>query len=173
MTKTDKMALTPTHDEALYRPGVGITLFNRHRHVFVGERLDNPGAWQMPQGGIDEGEDVEIAVFREMEEEIGTRNARIIGMIEEWIYYDIPAHTARKLWDNKFRGQRQKWIALEFLGEDSEIKLDAFSHPEFGRWQWVPIDDLLAYAVPFKRDVYKRVIECFHCHAAGALQTKD
>lgn len=173
MTQTDKMVLIPTHDEALYRPGVGITLFNRHGHVFVGERLDNPGAWQMPQGGIDDGEDIEIAVFREMEEEIGTRNARIIGMIEEWIYYDIPAHTARKLWNNKFRGQRQKWIALEYLGEDAEIRLDAFSHPEFGRWQWVPIEDLLTYAVPFKRDVYQRVIECFRCYAAGASDIKD
>jgi len=172
MTHRSKMAPNTPHDVALYRPGVGIALFNRHGHVFVGERLDNPGAWQMPQGGIDEGEDIEIAVFREMEEEIGTRNARIIDMIEDWIYYDIPEHTARKLWDNKFRGQRQKWIALEYLGDDNDIKLDAFSHPEFGRWQWVPIEQLLDYAVPFKRDVYLRVIECFSCHARSTLETK-
>lgn len=165
MSKTDKMVTTPTHDEALYRPGVGIVLFNRQGYVFVGERLDNPGAWQMPQGGIDDGEDIDLAVFREMEEEIGTRNARVLGMIEEWIYYDIPEHTARKLWDNKYRGQRQKWIALEFLGDDTEIKLDAFSHPEFGQWQWVPITALLEYVVPFKRDVYRRVMEDFACYA--------
>lgn len=172
MNKTDKMVMTPTHDDALYRPGVGIVLFNRQGCVFVGERLDNPGAWQMPQGGIDDGEDIDRAAFREMEEEIGTRNARILGMIEEWIYYDIPEHTARKLWDNKYRGQRQKWIALEFLGDDADIRLDAFSHPEFGQWQWVPLAALLEYAVPFKRDVYRRVIEDFSCYAE-ICQTKD
>jgi putative (di)nucleoside polyphosphate hydrolase len=172
MTQTDKMVLTPTHDDIYYRPGVGITLFNKQGLVFVGERLDNLGAWQLPQGGIDEGEDMELAVFREMEEEIGTRNAKILGMIEEWIYYDIPPATARKLWDNKYRGQRQKWIALEFLGDDSDIKLDAFSHPEFGRWQWVPLHELLTYAVPFKRDVYQRVMESFACYADHCKQDK-
>jgi putative (di)nucleoside polyphosphate hydrolase len=148
-------------DDNLYRPCVGITLFNKEGLVFVGERLDNPGAWQMPQGGIDEGEDIDIAVFREMEEEIGTRNARILGMINEWIYYDIPARTAKRLWNNRYCGQRQKWVALEFTGSDSDIRLDAFTHPEFGSWKWVPIGALLDYAVPFKRDVYSRVMREF------------
>jgi putative (di)nucleoside polyphosphate hydrolase len=148
-------------DDALYRPCVGITLFNPAGLVFVGERLDNPGAWQMPQGGIDEGEDIDIAAFREMEEEIGTRSARLLGMIDDWIYYDIPAHTAQKLWNNRYRGQRQKWVAMAFTGTDADIRLDAFSHPEFRQWKWVPLAALLDYVVPFKRDVYSRVMAEF------------
>lgn len=148
-------------DDNLYRPCVGITLFNREGLVFVGERLDGPGAWQMPQGGIDAGEEIDVAAFREMEEEIGTRSARLLGMIDEWIYYDIPPRTAQKLWNNRYRGQRQKWVALEFTGSDADIRLDAFSHPEFGQWKWVPLTTLLDYVVPFKRDVYSRVMHEF------------
>ena len=148
-------------NDAQYRPGVGIVLFNKQGGVLIGERLDNPGKWQMPQGGIDEGEDPEVAVFREMEEEIGTRNARILAVMEDWLYYDIPSHTAKKIWDNKYLGQRQKWIALEFLGQDSDINLDTHHKPEFGRWKWVPLDHLLDYVVPFKRDVYVGVMKEF------------
>lgn len=152
-------------EDHAYRPGVGMIIFNKQGFVFVAERLDNPGAWQMPQGGIDEGEDPEIAVFREMEEEIGTRNARIMAMMDEWMYYDIPERTAQKLWGGKYKGQRQKWIALEFLGDDYEIDLEAFDHPEFKRWKWVPITELLDYVVPFKRKVYERVVKEFYDHA--------
>ncbi len=136
-------------------------MLNKDGKIFVAERLDNRGAWQMPQGGIDEGEEPEVAVFREMKEEIGTKNAKIIGTIEDWIHYDIPERTAKKLWGGKYKGQRQKWIALEFLGDDKEIDLTADKHPEFERWKWVPIEDLLEYVVPFKRDVYARVMEEF------------
>jgi putative (di)nucleoside polyphosphate hydrolase len=152
-------------DNRPYRSGVGITLFNRHGLVFVAERLDNPGAWQMPQGGIDEGEAPEVAVFREMEEEIGTRNARIIGAMDGWLRYDIPQRTAQKLWRGKYRGQQQKWIALEFMGQDADIDLEAHHEPEFSQWKWVPITELLDYVVPFKRDVYKRVMEEFAGYA--------
>lgn len=152
-------------DGRSYRPGVGITLFNGKGHVFVAERLDNPGAWQMPQGGIDEGEEPEIAVFREMEEEIGTRNARILGVMQEWVRYEIPDRTSKKLWGGKYRGQQQKWIALEFLGDDSEIDLEAHHDPEFSQWKWVPISDLLDYVVAFKRDVYARVMDEFSPYA--------
>lgn len=144
-----------------YRPGVGIVLFNHEGKVLVAERLDNPGAWQMPQGGIDRGEAPEKAVFREMEEEIGTKNARIIAAMDDWITYDIPARTAKKLWGGKYKGQKQKWIALEYLGCDEDIDLDAHEHPEFSQWKWVPIAGLLQYVVPFKRDVYQRVMEEF------------
>ena len=119
----------------------------------------------MPQGGIDDGESPEVAVFREMEEEIGTRDARILGMIKDWIKYEIPDRTARKLWGGKYRGQQQKWIALEFLGKDSDIDLEAHKHPEFSRWKWVAIEDLLDYVVPFKREVYRRVMEEFAVYA--------
>mgnify|MGYP003394360028 CR=1 FL=1 len=145
----------------LYRPGVGIVLFSKDRRVFIGERLDNPGAWQMPQGGIDDGEEPEIAVFREMEEEIGTRNARILKVMDEWLYYDLPQKLSQRLWDGRYKGQRQKWIALEFMGQDSEIQLDRHEHPEFGNWKWVSRADLLSYVVPFKRIVYERAIEEF------------
>lgn len=147
--------------EQSYRPGVGIVLFNRNGHVLIAERLDNPDSWQMPQGGIDAGEAPEIAVFREMEEEIGTRNAEIIGMMKDWIYYDLPPALSKKLWGGKYLGQRQKWIALKFLGQDSDINLETHTHPEFSRWKWVPLGTLPDYAVPFKRAVYERLIKEF------------
>jgi putative (di)nucleoside polyphosphate hydrolase len=160
----DPDTLVP-HEDRPYRAGVGIVLFNARGMAFVGERIDQPGAWQMPQGGIDDGEAPEIAVFRELEEEIGTRNARILGMMEQWLFYDIPAHTANKLWSGKYRGQKQKWVALEFLGTDADIRLDASDHPEFGRWQWLPIHELLDHIVSFKRDMYRQVIDEFSHHA--------
>lgn len=144
-----------------YRPGVGIVLFNKDGQVLIAERLDNPGGWQMPQGGIDAGEEPEIAVFREMEEEIGTRNAKILATLEEWIFYDFPPPLAKRLWGGKYRGQKQKWIALKFLGQDGDIRLEAHSDPEFSQWKWVSIDSLLDYVVPFKRAVYERVIKEF------------
>lgn len=154
-------------DDALYRPGVGIVLFNKAGLVFIAERLDNPGAWQMPQGGIDAGEAPEVAVFREMEEEIGTRNARILGVYPDWLYYDLPPHTAQRVWGGKWKGQRQKWIALEFMGDDAEIRLDSHSHPEFGRWEWVTVSDMLSRVVSFKRGVYETVMKDFAGLAGG------
>ncbi len=156
---------SPSNPDPSYRDGVGIVLFNSSGHVLVAERLDSLGGWQMPQGGIDAGEAPEVAVFREMEEEIGTRNARIISTIEEWLCYDLPPALAKKLWRGKYRGQRQKWVALEFLGQDDDIRLDAHTHPEFSRWKWVPLHELPAYAVPFKRDVYERVVKEFARYA--------
>jgi len=155
------------YDQA-YRSGVGMVIFNREGLILVAERIHNPGTWQMPQGGIDEGEEPETAVLREMEEEIGTRNAEIIGMMEEWICYEFPAHTAQKLWGGKYLGQRQKWIALRFLGEDGDIRLDAHTEPEFNRWQWVRLVDLLDYVVYFKRPIYERVMKEFAQHAVQA-----
>ncbi len=152
-------------DPANYRPGVGIVLFNGDGLVLIAERISHPGAWQMPQGGIDAGEEPEVAVFREMEEEIGTRNAEIIGMMEDWIHYDFPAAMSKELWNGKYIGQRQKWIALKFLGQDTDIKLNLHTEPEFSRWKWVPLADLMQYVVPFKRKVYERVIEEFKKYA--------
>jgi putative (di)nucleoside polyphosphate hydrolase len=150
-----------TRDDTFYRPGVGIVLFNREGRVLLAERLDHTGAWQLPQGGIDPGEAPEVAVFREMAEEIGTDNARILGMLDEWLYYDFPPHVAKRAWDGQWRGQRQKWIALEFMGADSEIRLDAHSHPEFGRWKWVAAADVVPSAVAFKRHTYETVMAEF------------
>ena len=152
------------YDQA-YRSGVGMVIFNREGLILLAERIGSLSSWQMPQGGIDEGEDLEVAVFREMEEEIGTRNAKIIGMMDEWLCYDFPAHTSQKLWGGRYRGQRQKWVALRFLGEDSDINLEAHANPEFSRWRWVPLSELMKYVVPFKRGVYERVIREFSRYA--------
>ncbi len=147
--------LPPSDIAALpYRPGVGIALFNRANQVFVGQRLDNPGpAWQMPQGGIDEGESPLDAAWREMLEEIGTTQAELIGECEEWLYYDLPPELASKLWKGRYRGQRQKWFAFRFIGEDSEINIRT-AHPEFSTWRWIALEEIAAVIVPFKRDLY-------------------
>ena len=152
-----------THDAA-YRPCVGMAIFNHDGFILVAERIDHPGNWQMPQGGIDADESPEVAVFREMEEEIGTRNAKIIGTLDEWISYDFPPHIIKKL-NTDYRGQRQKWIALRFMGQDHEIQLEAHSHPEFSQWKWIPINKLLDYVVPFKREVYARIMQEFEKYA--------
>ena len=144
-----------------FRLCAGICLFNKNGHVFVGERIDTPGAWQMPQGGIDEGENLEAAAFRELMEETGTDKAEIIRIAEEPIYYTLPDHIIPKLWNGVYQGQKQTWIAMRFTGEDSDIKLDGFSHPEFSAWEWVPLQDTVERIVPFKRDVYAQVIDAF------------
>lgn len=145
----------------IYRPCVGIALFNKDNHVFVGERIDTPGAWQMPQGGIDEGEDIETAALRELQEETGTNQVEIITVADETIRYDLPLELQNKLWNGIFAGQEQTWIAARFTGDDSEIDINSFEPPEFSAWQWVPLDQTINLIVPFKRDVYQRVIRLF------------
>ena len=144
-----------------YRPCVGIALFNAQGDIFVGERIDTPGAGQMPQGGIDEGEDLEAAAMRELGEEIGTDKAEILKIADGTTRYDLPRRLRNKLWNGQFRGQEQYWVAMRFLGEDSDINLRAFDPPEFQKWQWVSIEDTLDLIVPFKRDTYRQVIEFF------------
>ena len=148
-------------DGLLYRPCVGIALFHENGKVFVGERIDNPGAWQMPQGGIDEGEDLETAAFRELAEEIGTDKAEIMKIAERTLKYDLPDHLINKLWGGTYRGQEQHWVAMRFTGEDSDINLEAHARPEFSAWQWVDFSDILDLIVPFKRDVYRDVMDMF------------
>lgn len=147
--------------ELPYRPCVGIALFNDDNHVFVGERIDNPGAWQMPQGGIDEGETIEEAFFREMEEEIGSTLAEIIKVHDTPLRYDLPPHLLGKLWNGKYCGQEQIWIAARYMGLDSDINIHAHRQPEFQAWQWSPMDEILDLIVPFKRNTYKEVIAAF------------
>lgn len=144
-----------------YRPCVGVALFNDDGHVFVGERIDTPGAWQMPQGGVDNGEDIEAAAKRELAEEIGTSKAEIVHIAEERIRYDLPDALRHTLWNGEFAGQEQTWIAARFLGQDSDINLDSFDPPEFQAWQWVPLEKTIDLIVPFKRDVYRRVVTLF------------
>jgi len=150
-----------TDTRKIYRPCVGIALFNDKGHVFVGERIDTPGSWQMPQGGIDEGEDIETAAMRELAEETGTNKADIIRIADERIRYDLPEHLQNKLWNGIFAGQEQAWVAARFTGNDDDINIDSFDPPEFSAWQWVPLAETIELIVPFKRDVYQRVITAF------------
>lgn len=144
-----------------YRPCVGIVLLNRQGKIFAGERIDNPGAWQMPQGGVDPDEDIELAAFRELKEEIGTDKAEIIRVHSETFRYDLPPELRQKLWGGKYAGQEQTWIAMRFTGDDTDIILDADDHPEFSQWQWTTFDHMLSLIVPFKKDIYSALQEAF------------
>ena len=148
-----------------YRPCVGIALFNKDGKVLVGKRLDNLIAWQMPQGGIDEGEDLETAAYREMLEEIGTDKAKILDISSEPIRYDLPPDLISKLWGGQYRGQEQIWVALRFTGEDSDINLNAHNPAEFSEWKWVNLLEIIELIVPFKRDVYAQIIKNFMKHS--------
>jgi len=146
-----------------YRPNVGALLFNPAGLVLVAHRADMPdaegaaGGWQLPQGGMDEDEDPAVAVFRELEEEIGTAHAEILAEHPEWLTYDLPPELLGKALGGKWRGQKQKWFALRFLGTDADIRLDLDPHPEFDAWRWAPLAELPAMAVPFKRAIYDRL----------------
>jgi putative (di)nucleoside polyphosphate hydrolase len=141
-----------------YRPCVGIMLFNRDGKVFVGKRIDQTvEGWQMPQGGIDKGESPKQAVLRELKEEVGTDKAEIINEMEDWVTYDLPEHLIGVAFHGKYRGQKQKWFALRFTGEDRDIDLTSYE-PEFSAFKWVDLKALPGLIVPFKRDTYKVVI---------------
>ena len=145
-----------------YRPCVGIFLINDAGKVLVGRRIGaEADAWQMPQGGIDAGEEPAHAALRELEEETGTSNARIIGEAAEWVRYDLPGDMIGKLWKGRYRGQRQKWFALRFLGSDDEIDPAGVAHPEFDGWQWMDAGDLVANVVAFKREIYAMIVDEF------------
>ena len=165
--------MTPDEIIALpYRPCVGIMLLNRDGRVFVARRKDTPGDyWQMPQGGIDEGETPRQAALRELEEETGTAKAEIIAESREWHSYDLPADLIPKVWSGRYRGQKQKWFVLRFLGEDGDIDL-ATEHPEFSTWKWTEIDQLPALIIPFKRPLYECLLEEFR-HLASATSTQS
>jgi putative (di)nucleoside polyphosphate hydrolase len=144
-----------------YRPCVAVMLLSRAGQVLVGKRIDQTlEGWQMPQGGIDDGESPRDAVFRELEEEIGTRNAEILREHPDWLKYDLPPRLVGLSLRGKYRGQAQKWFAMRFLGEDREIKL-ATEHAEFSHWRWASIEELPRLIVPFKRDTYAKVIAAF------------
>lgn len=142
-----------------YRPCVGVMLVNAQGLVFVGERIDTPGAWQMPQGGIDNGETHVAAALRELEEETGVTGdlVSIAAETTDWITYDLPDHLIGKLWKGKFRGQKQMWVLMRFHGEDAEVAIDT-AHPEFSAWEWCTPEELVERIVPFKRTVYEAVV---------------
>ena len=145
-------------DGEFYRPCAGVMLVNPEGRIWVGERGDFPGAWQMPQGGIDEGESPEEAALRELREETGTQKARIIGETSDWLTYDLPPHLVGVALKGKYRGQKQKWFAMRFTGEDGDIDIAADDHQEFSEWTWVPVSELVELIVPFKRGVYEEIV---------------
>jgi putative (di)nucleoside polyphosphate hydrolase len=144
-----------------YRPGVGVMLLDATRRVFVGRRIDMAGDnWQMPQGGIDDGETPRQAALRELKEEVGTDRAEILAESGRWFRYDVPTAVASRVWQGRYRGQMQKWFALRFTGSDSDIDL-ATGHPEFNAWKWVAAAELPHLIVPFKRQLYLDVLKEF------------
>lgn len=145
--------------DPLYRPAVGMMILNAENKIFVGQRLDNKEpAWQMPQGGIGPHEDTDQAMLRELEEEIGTRNVEILVKAKTWYKYDLPPEIAGRLWNGKFKGQKQIWYVLRFRGKDEDININTY-RPEFRSWKWVEKEELLKLIVPFKKELYGRILE--------------
>ena len=146
-----------------YRQNVGVMLINHAGEVFVGQRLDSEvAAWQMPQGGIDKGEDPRTAALRELEEETGVSRGlvEIVAETEGWVAYDLPHDLVPKIWKGRYRGQEQKWFLMRFKGTDADVKIDQ-EHPEFSAWRWIAPADLAGQIVPFKRAVYEAVLAEF------------
>ena len=141
------------------RNGVGIVVINRENKVFVAKRIDNPkNFWQMPQGGVDHGENFLKAAYRELEEETSIKNVELIEELDGLIEYELPPHLLGIIWKGKYRGQKQKWFVVRFLGEDSEININT-KNPEFLDWKWIELDKITDEVVDFKLNVYKNVKE--------------
>ena len=155
-----------------YRLGVGIILVNRTGQVFVGQRVDtDQPSWQMPQGGVEEGEDPRAAALRELQEEVGTNKAEIVTETADWTVYDLPTELSRTVWNGRYRGQKQKWYVMRFTGRDSDIDITGAKSPEFSAWQWMDLEKTLLHIVKFKYHVYARIITEFR-DAVTAI-TKD
>lgn len=154
----DFQAERPDH---LYRSGVGIVILNPHKKIFVGKRIDNnTDAWQMPQGGIDAGENEDVAMRRELKEETGIDKIKIIAKSSDYFYYNLPYNLQKKFWGGKYLGQKQRWYVVEYLGSDDEINIKT-EHPEFSEWKWVLKDEISNIIVAFKKELYRDIIREF------------
>ena len=144
-----------------YRSCVGLMVFNKIGQIFCGQRLDNKAeAWQLPQGGIDEGETPIEAGFRELKEETSIVNVEFVSEYPEWLNYDIPLPLANALWEGKFRGQTQRWLLFSFTGIDNEININT-AHPEFKNWEWINPTQLPLKAISFKQEIYSKINKAF------------
>lgn len=144
-----------------YRLGVGVMLLNAENRVFVAKRLDSTAeAWQMPQGGMDEGESPDQTALRELEEETGVRSAVILAESRDWLTYDLPQELVPKIWGGQYRGQKQKWFVMRLEGGDEQINIHT-EHPEFSEWKWIDAPSLPDMIVPFKRKLYEQLVEEF------------
>ncbi len=174
--------VAPTAPDSFYRLGVGLMILNHKNQVFMGKRADLDRSsdevipWQMPQGGVDYGEDPYLAALREMKEEIGTDNVTLISQTQDWVYYDLPKSIASKLWGGRFVGQKQMWYLFRYDGYDQEINVQT-AHPEFCEWKWVDPFDLPEIIVSFKRNLYEYLVQEFHDHLIAphqpAIQHQD
>lgn len=161
MTPTPSSTIHNAQDPSRYRPCVGMIMLNSNKQVFVGRRIDNPEeAWQMPQGGIDAGEEPRDAVLRELVEEVGTDKVEILTESKDWYFYDLPPEMQKTLWNGQFLGQRQKWFVMNFTGNDSDINI-LTDIPEFSEWRWVPSHILPEIIVPFKQNLYQQLVADF------------
>ena len=146
-----------TKKELPLRIGVGIILLNNENKVFVGKRIDNPkNYWQMPQGGINENEDYLDAAKRELKEETGAKTVKVIKELNEWLIYELPKNLLGKIWNGEYRGQKQKWFIMKFMGKNEEININTIN-PEFLDWKWIDPAELSKVAVDFKVDIYKKI----------------
>ena len=140
------------------RLGVGAVVLNKKNQVFVGKRKDNPiDKWQMPQGGVNTGENLIDAMKRELHEETNIQNIKILNEIDGWFEYELPKNLLGKIWKGRYRGQKQKWFVIRFLGDDKEINLNT-SKPEFNEWKWANLDDLPGMIVDFKKKLYEKLL---------------